>query len=68
MSKKRRRLLPFIPTKDPNRRWQQMLSLATALEAAGADFSNELTYMPGMASRSANHAALEREGMQVNRT
>lgn len=65
MSKKRRRLLPFIPTKDPNRRWQQMLSLATALEAAGADFSNELTYMPGMASRSANHAALEREGMQV---
>lgn len=42
-----------------------MTSLATALLAAGAEFSNELTYVPGMAPRSANHAALEREGMQV---
>lgn len=65
VSKKRRRLLPFNPTKDPTRRLEQMTSLATALLAAGADFSNELTYMPGMAPRSANHAALEREGMQV---
>ncbi|XP_055826972.1 histone-lysine N-methyltransferase ATXR6 isoform X2 [Solanum dulcamara] len=65
MSKKRRRLLPFNPTKDPTRRLEQMASLATALLAAGADFSNELTYMPDMAPRSANHAALEREGMQV---
>ncbi|WMV20765.1 hypothetical protein MTR67_014150 [Solanum verrucosum] len=65
VSKKRRRLLPFNPTKDPTRRLEQMTSLATALLAAGADFSNELTYMPGMAPRTANHAALEREGMQV---
>ncbi|PHT53434.1 putative Histone-lysine N-methyltransferase ATXR5 [Capsicum baccatum] len=65
MSKKRRRLLPFNPTKDPARRLEQMSSLATALLAAGAEFSNELTYMPGMAPRSANNAALEREGMQV---
>ncbi|XP_004234990.1 histone-lysine N-methyltransferase ATXR6 [Solanum lycopersicum] len=65
MSKKRRRLLPFNPTKDPTRRLEQMTSLATALLAAGAEFSNELTYVPGMAPRSANHAALEREGMQV---
>ncbi|KAK4350994.1 hypothetical protein RND71_030307 [Anisodus tanguticus] len=64
-TKKRRRLLPFNPTKDPTRRLEQMASLATALLAAGADFSNELTYMPGMAPRSANHAALERDGMQV---
>ncbi|XP_059304542.1 histone-lysine N-methyltransferase ATXR6 [Lycium ferocissimum] len=64
-TKKRRRLLPFNPTKDPTRRLEQMTSLATALLAAGAEFSNELTYMEGMAPRSANRAALEREGMQV---
>ncbi|XP_009778903.1 histone-lysine N-methyltransferase ATXR6 [Nicotiana sylvestris] len=65
MSKKKRRLLPFNPTEDPTRRLEQMASLATALSASGADFSNELTYMPGMARRSANRASLEREGMQV---
>ena len=43
-----------------------MASLATALKASGSEFSNELTYVPGMAPRSANCAALERGGMQVN--
>jgi hypothetical protein len=43
-----------------------MASLATALTATGTEFSNELTYMPGMAPRSANRAALEHEGMQVD--
>ena len=43
-----------------------MASLATALKASGSEFSNELTYMPGMAPRSANCAAQERGGMQVN--
>lgn len=42
-----------------------MASLATALMATGTEFSNELTYMPGMAPRSANCAALEKGGMQV---
>lgn len=65
MCKKRRRLLPFIPTEDPVRRLEQMGSLATALTALRMEFSNELTYMPGMAPRSANQARLERGGMQV---
>ena len=42
-----------------------MASLATALIATGTEFSNELTYVPGMAPRSANAAALENGGMQV---
>ncbi|XP_075650404.1 histone-lysine N-methyltransferase ATXR6 [Castanea sativa] len=65
MSKKRRRLLPFNPSEDPARRLEQMASLATALTATRTEFSNELTYRPGMASRSANRAALELGGMQV---
>ncbi|GMN44363.1 hypothetical protein TIFTF001_013558 [Ficus carica] len=65
MSKKKRRLLPFNPSEDPTRRLEQMASLATALTATGTEFSNELTYRPGMAPRSANSAALERGGMQV---
>ncbi|KAK1258369.1 Histone-lysine N-methyltransferase ATXR6 [Acorus gramineus] len=63
--KKKRRLLPFNPCDDMNRRLEQMASLATALTATGTEFSNELTYMPGMAPRSANLPSLEREGMQV---
>lgn len=43
-----------------------MQSLATALTASRAKFSNELTYTPGMAPRSENRAALEKGGMQVN--
>lgn len=42
-----------------------MASLATALIATGAVFSNELTYVAGMAPKSANRAALEKGGMQV---
>ncbi|XP_057471060.1 histone-lysine N-methyltransferase ATXR6 [Actinidia eriantha] len=65
VSKKRRKLLPFNPSEDPTRRLEQMASLASALTASGADFSNELTYMPGMAPRSANSSDLEQGGMQV---
>lgn len=65
MTKKRRRLLPFNPSEDPNRRLEQMASLATALMTTGATFSNELTYVPGMAPRPANSARLEKGGMQV---
>lgn len=65
MSKKRRRLLPFVSTEDPTRRLEQMASLATALNATGAEFSNKLTYIPGMAPRSANCSSRERDGMQV---
>ena len=65
MSKKKRKLLPFVPSEDPKRRLEQMASLATALTATKTEFSNELTYMPGMAPRSANCPALEHGGMQV---
>ncbi|OVA06325.1 SET domain [Macleaya cordata] len=65
MSKKKRKLLPFVPTEDPKRRLEQMASLATALMATRTKFSNELTYMPGLAPRSANTASLEQGGMQV---
>lgn len=63
--KKKRKLLPFNPSEDPAQRLRQMASLATALTATGAVFSNQLTYVPGMAPRSANRAALEAGGMQV---
>ncbi|BAT83083.1 Histone-lysine N-methyltransferase [Vigna angularis] len=65
MSKKKRKLLPFVPSEDSNRRLEQMASLATALTTTNTEFSNKLTYMPGMAPRSANCPALERGGMQV---
>ncbi|CAA7399812.1 unnamed protein product [Spirodela intermedia] len=65
VAKKKRKLLPFVPSEDPKRRLAQMASLATALTTTGTQFSNELTYSPGMAPRSANCAALERGGMQV---
>lgn len=42
-----------------------MASLASALTALGMEFSDELTYMPGMAPRSANRAKFESGGMQV---
>lgn len=42
-----------------------MASLATALMATGTEFSNELTYVPGMAPRSVNCPAFEKGGMQV---
>ena len=65
LHKKRRRLLPFTPTEDPTRRLEQMGSLASALTALHMEFSDQLTYMPGMASRSANQAEFENGGMQV---
>ncbi|KAL7230347.1 hypothetical protein ACSBR2_008774 [Camellia fascicularis] len=63
--KKRRRLLPFTPTEDPAQRLEQMGSLASALTALHMEFSDQLTYMPGMAPRSANQAEFENHGMQV---
>ena len=42
-----------------------MGSLATALTTSGVEFSDKLTYMPGMAPTSANRPALEKGGMQV---
>lgn len=43
-----------------------MASLATALTTTGTMFSNELSYVAGMAPKSANRAALEKGGMQVH--
>ncbi|XP_024991534.1 histone-lysine N-methyltransferase ATXR6 [Cynara cardunculus var. scolymus] len=64
-SKKKRRLLPYSPSEDAARRLEQMASLATALTATGAEFSNELTYIHGMAPKLANCPAYEKGGMQV---
>ncbi|KAL3524627.1 hypothetical protein ACH5RR_012999 [Cinchona calisaya] len=62
--KKRRRLLPFKPAKE-SERLLQMESLASALTALNMEFSAELTYMPGMAPKTANRAKFENGGMQV---
>ena len=66
MHKKRRRILPFVPSEDEARRLKQLVSLATALTTSKIVFSNELTYMPNMAPRSSNLARLEVGGMQVS--
>ncbi|KAH8507556.1 hypothetical protein Peur_012656 [Populus x canadensis] len=63
--KKRRRLLPFIPSADPTQRLKQMGTLASALTALHMEFSDDLTYLPGMAPQSANQAKFEQGGMQV---
>ncbi|KAB5556388.1 hypothetical protein DKX38_007297 [Salix brachista] len=63
--KKRRRLLPFIPSADPTQRLKQMGTLASALTALHMQFSDDLTYLPGMAPPSANQAKSEQGGMQV---
>ncbi|XP_044487999.1 probable Histone-lysine N-methyltransferase ATXR5 isoform X2 [Mangifera indica] len=65
LQKKRRKLLPFIPSEDPAQRLKQMGTLASALTALELEFSNDLTYMPGMAPRSANQAIFENGGMQI---
>ncbi|XP_041005528.1 probable Histone-lysine N-methyltransferase ATXR5 [Juglans microcarpa x Juglans regia] len=65
LHKKRRRLLPYIPSEDPARRLKQMGCLASALTALQMEFSDDLTYMPHMAPRSANQAKFESGGMQV---
>ncbi|KAJ6991170.1 hypothetical protein D5086_015348 [Populus alba] len=63
--KKRRRLLPFIPSEDPAQRLKQMGTLASALTALHMEFSDDLTYLPGMAPQLANQAKFEQGGMQV---
>ncbi|CAN6439031.1 unnamed protein product [Victoria cruziana] len=65
VSKKRRRLLPFVPSAEMDKRLEQMRSLAVALKALKMRFSDSLTYVPGMAPRSANAAKMEKGGMQV---
>ena len=65
MHKKRRRILPFVPSEDGARRLKQLASLAFALTTSKTEFCNELTYMPNMAPRSSNLARLEVGGIQV---
>ncbi|KAL5228371.1 hypothetical protein ABZP36_016636 [Zizania latifolia] len=65
MQKKRRRILPYVPTEDKVQRLKQMASLATAMTSSKMKFSNQLTYMPGMARRSYNRAEQEKGGMQI---
>ncbi|GJW21979.1 hypothetical protein Tco_0032601 [Tanacetum coccineum] len=63
--KKRRALLPYVPSKDYDCRMKQMQSLASSLTSLNLEFSNDLTYPPGMAPKSANQAFLENGGIQV---
>lgn len=42
-----------------------MESLASALINLKLEFSNDLTYFPGMAPKSANQSKFESDGMQV---
>jgi hypothetical protein len=67
MHKKKRRILPYVPTEDGARRLKQMASVATALISSETEFCNELIYMPAMAPRSSNQARLEEGGMQVSK-
>lgn len=61
IQKRRRKLVPYTPTKDSQRRLEQMHSLATALSVSGVEFSDVLTYI---CPRSANSARYEKGGMQ----
>ncbi|XP_024364099.1 histone-lysine N-methyltransferase ATXR6 [Physcomitrium patens] len=63
LQKKSRRLLPYVPCAEPQRRLEQMASLATALTSIGVEFTDSLSY--GLAPRSANRAENEKGGMQV---
>lgn len=65
MQKKRRRLLPFNSSEDRAQRLKQMGSLASALTTLKMEFSDDLTYVPGMAPKSANQSDFEDGGMQV---
>lgn len=65
VQKKSRKLLPYIPTEDLDRRSKQMESLASALINLKMEFSNDLTYLRGMAPKSANQSRFESDGMQV---
>ncbi|CAN6542383.1 unnamed protein product [Malus baccata var. baccata] len=65
LQKRRRRILPFVSSEDPAQRLKQMGSLASALTALHMEFSDNLTYMPRMAHRSANQSKFEDGGMQI---
>ncbi|EOA20840.1 hypothetical protein CARUB_v10001176mg [Capsella rubella] len=65
VKKRRRKLLPLVPSEDPDRRITQLGTLATALTALGIKYSDGLNYVPGMAPRSANQSKFEKGGMQV---
>lgn len=67
MTKRKRRLLPFVPAKDPLQRDAQLRTLASALTSLNMKYSNELTYVPGMAPRSANQSMFEIGGVQVRK-
>ncbi|KAL1222259.1 Histone-lysine N-methyltransferase ATXR5 [Cardamine amara subsp. amara] len=65
VKKRRRKLLPLVPSEDPDQRLAQMGTLASALTALGIKYSDGLNYVPGMAPRSANQSKFEKGGMQV---
>ncbi|ESQ40914.1 hypothetical protein EUTSA_v10013971mg [Eutrema salsugineum] len=65
VKKRKRKLLPLVPSEDPDQRLKQMGTLASALTALGIKYSDDLTYITGMAPRSANQSKFEKGGMQV---
>nr|XP_017251377.1 PREDICTED: probable Histone-lysine N-methyltransferase ATXR5 [Daucus carota subsp. sativus] len=59
------KLLPYIPSNNPERRKMQMETLHSALKGKKLEFSNELTYPQSMAPRHANQSKFETDNMQV---
>lgn len=59
------KILPYIPSKDRERRKKQLDSLRTAMKDRNLEFSNELTYPEDMAPKSANQSKSECDDMQV---
>jgi [histone H3]-lysine27 N-methyltransferase len=54
-----------VPSDDFKMGLEQMVSLLTTLIATKTEFSNELTYITGIAPRDANYTHLECGGVQV---
>ena len=62
---KRKLKVKKTSSKDPQQRLRQLQSLATALTAAGAEFTPGLVYSSPRAPRRSNNPAKEMCGMQV---
>ena len=58
--------MPFVPTQDQARILEKMGSIVIVVTSVGVEFSDELTYRPGMDLGLANKDMMEKDGMQVD--
>uniref|UniRef100_A0A7N0UYM1 Histone-lysine N-methyltransferase ATXR5 n=1 Tax=Kalanchoe fedtschenkoi TaxID=63787 RepID=A0A7N0UYM1_KALFE len=65
--KSRTQWLPYVPSKDTNKRLEQLGSLAKALLFSRIEFADDLLYAPEMAPKSANNTTLDRREVQILR-